>query len=218
MSYELRKPITDIQKADFIVEYNHKQGLKIEDTEYFLFALLPDEIMGEKEIEIEVPDYDEEGNPIMIEYEDTKTVIDYDEDGNPAGSHEIPVIKHKQKTHTEPITVPYPVINPNYDKEQEEKREQAFKQAFFITSLGYVRRSVTMADGTKKDFLSDLVLSIKAGLEQGLDVKILTYDKPPFNEDVTDWTKYQHVVSATPQFIQECLMQTANDFLPINEE
>ena len=218
MSYELRKPITDIQKADFIVEYNHKQGLKIEDTEYFLFALLPDEIMGEKEIEIEVPDYDEEGNPIMIEYEDTETVIDYDEEGNPAGSHEIPVIKHKQKTHTETITVPYPVINPNYEQEQAEKREQAFKQAFFITSLGYVRRSVTMADGSKKDFLSDLLPVISMGVQSGAEVHILTYEEPPFDKDITDWTEYQKQVTVTPQFIQECLMQTANDFLPINEE
>ena len=50
MSYEIKKPITDIQRADFIVAYN---GLKFEDTEMFLFALEADEIMGEKEIEIE---------------------------------------------------------------------------------------------------------------------------------------------------------------------
>lgn len=56
MCYEIKKPITDKEKADFIVEYNHNQGLKIEDTEMFLFALEPDEIMGEKEIEIEVVD------------------------------------------------------------------------------------------------------------------------------------------------------------------
>lgn len=218
MSYELRKPITDIQKADFIVEYNHKQGLKIEDTEYFLFALLPDEIMGEKEIEIEVTDYDEEGNPIMIEYKDTKTVIDYDEEGNPVGSHEIIVIKHKQKTHTETITVPYPIINPNYEQEQAEKREQAFKQAFFITSLGYVRRSVTMADGSKKDFLSDLLPVISMGVQSGTQVHILTYEEPPFDKDITDWTEYQKQVTVTPQFIQECFLQLSNDFLPINED
>ena len=52
MCYEIKKPITDKEKADFIVEYNHNQGLKIEDTEMFLFALEPDEIMGEKEIEM----------------------------------------------------------------------------------------------------------------------------------------------------------------------
>lgn len=105
-----------------------------------------------------------------------------------------------------------------YEQEQADRREVEFNKAFFNTSLGYIRRKVTMQDGSKKDFLSDLVLSIKAGLEQGLDVKILAYDKPSFDKDVKDWTLYQHAVSATPQFIMECLMQTSNDFLPINEE
>jgi len=105
-----------------------------------------------------------------------------------------------------------------YDKEQEEKREQAFKQAFFITSLGYVRRSVTMADGTKKDFLSDLLPVISMGVQSGTEVHILTYEEPPFDEDITDWTEYQKQVTVTPQFIQECFLQLSNDFLPINEE
>lgn len=216
MSYEIRKPITDIQRADFITEYNHQQNLRIEDTEMFLFALEPNEMMGEKDIEIEVPDYDEEGNPIIIEYEDTETVIDYDEDGNPIGSHEITVIKHKQQTHIETITIPYPVINPNYEQEQAERREAEFNTAFFNTSLGYVRRSVTMSDGSKKDFLSDLLPVISMGVQAGQAVNILTYSKPAFNEDVTDWTEYQHQVRVTPQFIQECFMQLSADFAPIN--
>lgn len=114
MCYELKKPITDTQRADFIVEYNHNQGLRIEDTEMFLFALEPDEIMGEKEIEIDVPDFDEDGNPIMIDVEETITVIDYDDEGNPIGEHEETITKHVQKTHKETITVPYPVKNPDY--------------------------------------------------------------------------------------------------------
>lgn len=105
-----------------------------------------------------------------------------------------------------------------YDKEQAEKREQAFKQAFFITSLGYVRRSVTMADGSKKDFLSDLLPVISMGVQSGTQVHILTYEEPPFDKDITDWTEYQKQVTVTPQFIQECFMQLSNDFLPINEE
>ena len=51
MSYELRKPITEEERMNFIVQYNHKNGLRIEDTELFLFALEPNEIMGEKEVE-----------------------------------------------------------------------------------------------------------------------------------------------------------------------
>lgn len=105
-----------------------------------------------------------------------------------------------------------------YEQEQAEKREQAFKQAFFITSLGYVRRSVTMANGSKKDFLSDLLPVISMGVQSGTQVHILTYEEPPFDKDITDWTEYQKQVTVTPQFIQECFMQLSNDFLPINEE
>lgn len=124
MSYELQKPLTDKQRADFIVEHNHRHGLKIEDTDMYLFALFPNEIMGEKEIEIDVPDYDEEGNPVMVEIEETITIIDYDEDGNETGSHEETITKEVQSTHKETITIPYPIINPNYEKEQEEKERQ----------------------------------------------------------------------------------------------
>lgn len=109
------------------------------------------------------------------------------------------------------------VLNPNYDAEQAAKREADFNKSFFLTSLGYVRRSVTMADGTHKDFLSDLLPVISMGVQGGQAVNILTYDKPPFDSDVIDWTEYQHQVVVTPQFIQECFMQLSNDFLPINE-
>lgn len=179
MSYELKKPYSNQQRVEFLEEY---KTLSFAETDLYLFALEANEMMGEKEIEIEVVD------------------------------------PETGETHIETITIPYPVINPDYEQEQAARREAEFNKAFFNTSLGYIRRSVSMSDGSKKDFLSDLVLSIKAGLEQGLNVKILAYDKPPFDEDVTDWTEYQHAVFATPQFIQECLMQTANDFLPINEE
>lgn len=124
MCYEIKKPINDKQRADFITEYNYAKGLRIEDTEMFLFALEPDEIMGEKEIEIDVPDFDEDGNPIMIDVEETITVIDYDEDGNPIGEHEETITKQVQKTHKETIIVPYPVKDPDYEEKQAEKERK----------------------------------------------------------------------------------------------
>lgn len=36
------KPFTDIQRADFIVEYNHQQGLNIQETDTALYALEAD--------------------------------------------------------------------------------------------------------------------------------------------------------------------------------
>lgn len=58
MSYKLEKPYTTKERADFIVEYNHNRGLKIEETENALYALEPDEIMGENGIPIKDPDFE----------------------------------------------------------------------------------------------------------------------------------------------------------------
>ena len=76
MSYELKKPISGKEKADFIVEHNHKNCLTIEDTEMFIFALEKNEMMGEKEIEIDVPDYDEDGNKKETTHKET-VIIPY---------------------------------------------------------------------------------------------------------------------------------------------
>lgn len=105
-------------------------------------------------------------------------------------------------------------LNPNYEQEETTKREQDFNSSFFLTSLGYIRRSVTMSDGGKKDFLSDLLPVISMGVQSGQEVKIIAYTQPDFTHEVTDWTQYQHVEIVTPQFIQECFSQLSNDFLP----
>lgn len=39
MSYKLNKPYTEKQKIDFIVQYNHNEGLNIQETEDALYAL-----------------------------------------------------------------------------------------------------------------------------------------------------------------------------------
>lgn len=105
-------------------------------------------------------------------------------------------------------------INPNYEQEQTEAREKLFKNTFFQTSLGWIRRKVNMKDGSTKDFLADLLLPIKAGLELGQKVVIITYKTPDFTIDYDE----EYVISlqekkeATAEFIQECLMQTVADF------
>ena len=57
MSYKLEKPYTDIQRADFIVEYNHKRRMLINETEKALFALEANEIMVDGEPQIDA-DYE----------------------------------------------------------------------------------------------------------------------------------------------------------------
>lgn len=41
MSYKLEYPYTDEQRADFIVEYNHNQGLRIEEVENIVDVEVP---------------------------------------------------------------------------------------------------------------------------------------------------------------------------------
>lgn len=157
MAYKLEKPYTDIERADFIVEYNHKRGMVIEETKNgTLYAL--------------------EKNEIMV--------------------NEIPK------------------INPNYEEELSEQRENLFNQEFFQTSLGWIRRQVNMKDGSKKDFLSDLLLQIKAGLELGQSVEIITYKQPDFSKEINEayMQTLQEKKTATLEFVKECLMRTVSDF------
>ena len=92
------------------------------------------------------------------------------------------------------------------------KRRAEFNKEFFNTSLGYVRRKVTMKDSSHKDFLTDLLTPIITAVNSGQEVQIFTYDKPDFSKDIIDWEQYQHRVVVTSQFLQECLQQISNDF------
>ena len=156
MAYKLDKPCDENKLADFIVKYNHTQGLSIEETSTAYYALAENEIM-----------------------QDGKPIVDLD-----------------------------------YEKKKAEARENQFKNEFFQTSLGWIRRKVNMKDGSVKDFLSDLLLPIKAGLELGQKVVIITYKTPDFTIDYDE----EYIISlqerkeATAGFIQECLMQTVADF------
>ena len=94
------------------------------------------------------------------------------------------------------------------------KRKKEFEKTFFVTSLGWIRRKVTMKNGSVKDFLSDLLLPIKAGMELGQKVEIITYKTPDFQKELTKeyLETLQENKYATQEFIQECLFQTVIDF------
>ena len=53
MSYELKKPYNINLRIRFIDYFYGTLGLRTEETEYFLFALEANEMMGKKEVEIE---------------------------------------------------------------------------------------------------------------------------------------------------------------------
>ena len=105
-----------------------------------------------------------------------------------------------------------------YLLKQIQAREDTFNQQFFNTSLGYIRRKVTMATGETKDFLSDLLPTISMGIQMGQSVQIIAYDKPDFTQEITDWTVLQNVQTVTAGFVQECFMQLSNDFKPVNNQ
>lgn len=157
------------------------------------------EIIGSQEVEV-----DDLTKPIMVEEEIT----------NPETGEKETAIVQKHHTETRTKTVVelaiepkgYYVcfkdnytngeINPYYEDEKVKEREEQFNKDFFNTSLGYVRRKVTMQDGTKKDFLADILPLLE------INVPILAYTKEG----------NQNKVFVTEEFINECKQQMLKDF------
>ena len=137
MSYKIEKYAN---KEQFIVEYNHRQGLLIQDGAEFVdglyveftYALLPNEMMTEEQAEVEVPNYE----TVLEEYEEPI----FDEDGNITGyetkTREVQV---ENGTKMVTVTLHYPIINPNYEA------EQAQKEAERVGKLSLTKREVFLA-------------------------------------------------------------------------
>lgn len=121
----LKRPYTDKQRFDFIVEYNHNQGY----------------IIDESPIEIKALGYTEE------------------------------------------------------EKQQQELEQR--KKDFFETSLGYVKRKVSMQTGETRDFLFDIKPTLQVG------IPIITYN--------LDGTQNLEVL-VTEKFLTECDKQIYKDF------
>ncbi len=101
------------------------------------------------------------------------------------------------------------ILNPDYEKELAKKREEKFNKLFFNTSLGYIKRQVTMKDGTIKSFLTDIVPLLQVG------IPIISYDKPDFTTE--DMPKQNTDKIVTDEFINECKQQVLKDFYGANE-
>lgn len=106
-----------------------------------------------------------------------------------------------------------------YEQQQIQAKKFQFNQEFFLTSLGYIRRKVSMSTGETKDFLSDLLPVISMGIQTGQTVPIITYSLPDFSKELT--TEYleslQLVQNVTTEFVQECFLQLSNDFMPMSQ-
>lgn len=88
------------------------------------------------------------------------------------------------------------IVREKTEEEKEAEKEAEFNKQFFNTSLGYVRRRVTMKDGSTKDFLSDVLPLLQVG------IPVLTYTRE----------LVQNKVIVTELFINECKQQMLIDF------
>lgn len=169
----------------------NKEGKKVQlvqkEVEYDV------EVLEYEKKMIEVEIYDEEageptGETKLVEVDDLdKPIMVQEEIENPeTGEKELVTV---QKHHTETRTKTVEVIELVDD-------EGRLGREFFNTSLGYVRRKVTMQDGTKKDFLADILPLLQIG------IPILTY--------TIDGE--QNKVTVTEEFINECKQQMLRDF------
>lgn len=81
-------------------------------------------------------------------------------------------------------------------EEIEADRQAQFDKEFFKTSLGYVRRQVSMKTGEVKDFLADILPVLEVG------VPVIFYDR--------DLNQSRKMV--TEVFLAECKEQILKDF------
>ena len=102
--------------------------------------------------------------------------------------------------------------NPDYLTIKEAQRKADFEAHFFPTHLGYVKREVTMKNGVKKDFLTDMLATLQVGLP------LFVYAQPDFTKEVTkdDILATQQTKYVDEQFIAECKNQFAIDFYGFN--
>lgn len=121
MSYKLEYPYTEQERLDFIVQYNHNQGLRIETVDNIIEEERTQEITEEREV------LDEEGNVIGTETVVVDTEVYYEAVNYPT---------HYALEANEIMEGGEPVVNPNYEAEQELKERER------IAKLSLTKREV----------------------------------------------------------------------------
>lgn len=97
------------------------------------------------------------------------------------------------------------------------EREEKFKREFFKTSIGWIRREVTLKNGDTEGFIKDNLPLIGLSItDNGLPAGVFVYYDEPLsysedlvliNHDSPALTKLQ-----AQQFVGECILQKAKDF------
>ena len=159
-----------------------------------------------KIVEKQVPVYDDDGNLIRIDIVREQA------------SHEETAYKDVEVLDIKPFGYYYLLHDNVTDGTRNENyAREDFEKNFFETYLGWVRRIITNANGSHANFLYDILPAVTTAVAKGLEYPLIIYSEPDFTEEVIDWEQYQTLKLATPQFIQDCLIQIGNDFKPINE-
>lgn len=153
MSYKLEYPYTEEQRENFIVEYNHTQGLRIETVDNIIEEERTQEITEERDV------LDEEGNVIGTETVVVDTETYYEAVNYPT---------HYALEANEIMEGGEPVVNPNYEAEQEQKERERIAK-LYLTGAD-VERGIYQAKGMDFD---DILAFVTANPPQGLDIKAL---------------------------------------------
>ena len=199
MSYKLEYPYTEQERLDFIVLYNHQQGLRIETVDNIVEEERTQEITEEREV------LDEEGNVIGTETVVVDTEVYYEAVNYPT---------HYALEANEIMEGGEPVINPNYEAEQEQKERERIAK-LFLTGAD-VERGIYQAIG--KDFediieLVETLIFAEAPQVANIDLKALKIELKA--NHFYRGNPYVNAVGALLGFTSEqldCFFET-NDYL-----
>lgn len=208
---ELKYPYTEDERSHFIVEQNHTNGYEIREVKRI--EEYQEKVFEFEEVEEKQPlAFDEETNepidfetimtkkPVMITVQEKiETQIFDEETGEITASETKTIEKQEQKFHYETREKEVTDLQAwGYTREEiEQQKQEQFKKDFFETSLGWVRRTVTMQNGVQRDFLFDILPNLEAG------VPIITYN--------IDGTQNRDMF-VTSDFIAQCKQQILKDF------
>lgn len=108
------------------------------------------------------------------------------------------------------------IEDPDYAERIKNIRKTGFEEQFFETSLGWIRRNPTLADGSRDNFLNNNLPLFAIALIAGQPVVLpIAYKLPDFTKQLTEeYMKSLQIENQpiTQQFIMECMQVKMNDF------
>lgn len=163
-----------------------------------------------------IPEPTEEPEEVDIEGEEEEVVDNEGEvvDGEGEEGEEEPTPEPLIEEYIEAYyeADPEPIDPEEIARQEAEERENDWKNEFFETSLGWVRRIATMKNGNIDNFLTDDLPLLAIALQSGATPKVIVYSTPDFTQEI-DVIALQSYVDVTPQFIAECLQEKQNEFI-----